>query len=99
MIQVSPRLNPAREYPLRGIELPVAFPREPEPNINKCQTLRHNPDILDPEDHGAPVTIAAVTTTEIETETAVAEEATVASNKAAAPAPAVALHANRNRFR
>ena len=34
------------EHPQEGIEMPVAFPREPEPIKNKCPMLRHNQDDL-----------------------------------------------------
>ena len=100
MTQQSPALTHIRQYPQGGIGLPVAFPREPEPNNKKCQTLRHNPRDLDPEDHGAPVIVAAVTTTTAtETETAATGEAAVANNKAAAPNPAAAPLASPSPFR
>ena len=95
----SPRLIPNREYPHRGIETPVAFPREPEPNKNTCQTLRHNPDALDPEDPGAPVIVAAVTATAIEIETGTEEEMMAAKIEATAPTPTADPPVSRSRFR
>ena len=90
------------EHPQEGIEMPVAFPREPEPIKNKCPILRHNQDDLTLEAK-APATVAI--TTEIATETEIATKtamtavagAEVGNSRAAVPG-AVALIANPSRF-
>jgi hypothetical protein len=89
MMLLSPALIPTREYPQGGIDLPVAFPREPEPNNNTCPILRHNPGALDPEE--TTPTIAETTTatgTAIVTATAVARARAkeAVNNEATAPA-------------
>jgi hypothetical protein len=103
-----PALIPIQdEYPQEGIEVPVAFPREPEPIQNKCPILRHNQDDLTLEAK-APATVAITTATVIATAivTAIVTEMTVtvaaeavaeAVNRAAAPV-AVVLNASQSRF-
>ena len=104
-----PALIPIQEkYPQEGIEVPVAFPREPEPITNKCPILRHNQDDLTLEAK-APATVAITTeivteiVTEIATETAMTAGAgtgivaAMGNSRAAAPV-AVALIASQSRF-
>ena len=91
MTLLSPALIPTREYPQGGIDLPVAFPREPEPNNNTCPILRHNPGALDPEETTpaiAETTTATGTAIVTATATAVARARAkeAVNNKAAAPA-------------
>jgi hypothetical protein len=93
MMLLSPALIPTREYPQGGIDLPVAFPREPEPNNNTCPILRHNPGALDPEETTptiAETTTATGTAIVTATATAVARARARAkeavNNEAAAPA-------------
>ena len=102
-----PALIPIQEkYPQEGIEVPVAFPREPEPITNKCPILRHNQDDLTLEAK-APATVAITTeivteiVTEIATETAMTAGtgivAAMGNSRAAAPV-AVDLIASQSRF-
>jgi hypothetical protein len=91
MTLLSPALIPTREYPQGGIDLPVAFPREPEPNNNTCPILRHNPGALDPEETTpaiAETTTATGTAIVTATATAVARARAkeAVNNEAAAPA-------------
>jgi len=90
MTLLSPALIPTREYPQGGIDLPVAFPREPEPNNNTCPILRHNPGALDPEETTPAIAETTVTATVTVTVTATAGARAgakeVVNNEAAAQA-------------
>ena len=98
----TPLMIPLTEYPenpQNAIDIPVAFPREPEPKQDICPILRLNHGDRIPEE--APAIAAIEIETEIETETetatvpAVADPEAISSPEAAAQAVA-ALIGNRN---
>lgn len=110
MTLLKPALIPAIEYPQGGIDRPVAFPREPEPNKNICPTLRPSRGDQIPEDKdpaiaqieteiGTTIVTAIETVTVTKTAAAVVvAEAAVNNLMTAVPAVAAPI-ANRNRFR
>ncbi len=94
--RMTPPMIPLFEYlesPQDAIDIPVAFPREPEPKQDICPILRLNQGDRIPEKAPAIARTETETETEIATETAtvpaVADPEAITNPEAVAPAVAV----------